>query len=85
MENRIALIGIVVEDIEATEKINTVLHEYNKHLVGRLGIPYKERGVAIISIVVDASNDIISSLSGKLGMIKGTNVSTAYSKISKSN
>lgn len=85
MENRVALIGIVVEDMEATEKINAVLHEYNKHLIGRLGIPYRERGIAIISIVVDASNDVISSLSGKLGMIKGTNVSTAYSKISKSN
>lgn len=85
MENRIALIGIVVEDMEATEKINAVLHEYNKHLIGRLGIPYKEKGIAIISIVVDASNDVISSLSGKLGMIKGTNVSTAYSKIGKSN
>lgn len=85
MENRIALIGIVVEDMEATEKINAVLHEYNKHLIGRLGIPYKEKGVAIISIVVDASNDVISSLSGKLGMIKGTNVSTTYSKIGKSN
>lgn len=85
MENRIALIGIIVEDMEATERINAILHEYNKHLIGRLGIPYKEKGVAIISIVVDASNDVISSLSGKLGMIKGTNVSTAYSKISKSN
>ena len=83
METRIALIGIIVEDMNSTEKLNEVLHEYSKYLVGRMGIPYREKNVSIISIVIDASNDVISSLSGKLGMIKGINVKTIYSKQSK--
>lgn len=83
METRIALIGIIVEDMESTEKLNDILHEYSKYLVGRMGIPYKAKGVGIISVVIDASNDVISSLSGKLGMIKGINVKTMYSKSGK--
>ena len=76
----IALIGIIVQDTTVTEKVNTILHDYNKYIIGRMGLPYKEKNLAIISIVVDASNDIISSLSGKLGMLKGINVKTMYSK-----
>lgn len=83
METRIALIGIIVEDMESTDKLNDILHEYAKYLVGRMGIPYKAKGVGIISVVIDASNDVISSLSGKLGMIKGINVKTMYSKSGK--
>lgn len=82
METRIALIGIIVEDYTQTEKLNEILHEYGKYIVGRMGIPYKEKGVGIISIVIDAHNDVISSLSGKLGMLKGINVKTVYSKVS---
>ncbi len=82
METRIALIGIIVEDYTQTEKLNEILHEYGKYIVGRMGIPYKEKGIGIISVVIDAHNDIISSLSGKLGMIKGINVKTIYSKVS---
>ncbi|GAA0076526.1 iron-only hydrogenase system regulator [Clostridium sp. CTA-5] len=81
MDTRIALIGIIVHDITATEKVNVILHDYNKYIIGRMGLPYKEKNLAIISIIVDASNDIISSLSGKLGMLKGINVKTMYSKI----
>lgn len=81
METRIALIGIIVEDSNQIDKLNGILHEYRQHIVGRMGIPYKEKGVAIISIVIDASNDVISSLSGKLGMLKGINVKTVYSKV----
>ncbi|MBE6070654.1 MAG: iron-only hydrogenase system regulator [Clostridium butyricum] len=83
METRIALIGIIVEDMKATEKLNLILHEYGQYIIGRMGIPYREKGISVISIVVDATNDIISSLSGKLGMIKGISVKTMYSKSGK--
>lgn len=83
METRIALIGIIVEDMDATEKLNSILHEYGQYIIGRMGIPYREKGISVISIVVDASNDVISSLSGKLGMIKGISVKTMYSKSGK--
>ena len=83
METRIALIGVIVEDINATEKLNSILHEYGEYIIGRMGIPYREKKISVISIVVDATNDVISSLSGKLGMIKGINVKTMYSKSGK--
>lgn len=80
MDTRIALIGIIVEDLSKTEKLNNILHEYSAYIIGRMGIPYKEKDVCVISIVIDASNDIISSISGKLGMIEGISVKTMYSK-----
>lgn len=80
METRIALIGIIVENMEVVENVNQILHEYGKYIVGRMGIPYKEKKVNIISIVIDADNNVISSLSGKLGMINGISVKTVYSK-----
>ena len=83
METRIALIGIIVEDIESAGKINEILHENSPYLIGRMGIPYRKKNVSIISVVIDASNDVISSLSGKLGMIKGISVKTIYSKNNK--
>ncbi len=84
METRIALIGIIVEDQEATEQLNNILHTYADYIVGRMGIPYRDRGVCIISVVVDATTDTISSLSGKLGMLKGISVKTVYSKLGAS-
>ena len=81
MDDRIALIGIIVEDINATEILNEILHIYSKYIIGRMGLPYHKKDVCIISVVLDAPNDIISSLSGKLGMVKGINVKTMYSKI----
>ncbi|GKX65064.1 TM1266 family iron-only hydrogenase system putative regulator [Inconstantimicrobium mannanitabidum] len=83
MDTRIALIGIIVENEEVTEKLNSTLHEYRKYIVGRMGIPYHQKNVCIISVVIDATNDVISSLSGKLGMINGINVKTIYSKTGK--
>lgn len=83
MDTRIALIGIIVEDINVTEKLNTILHEYGQYIIGRMGIPYRQKNVSIISVVVDATNDVISSLSGKLGMIEGISVKTVYSKSGK--
>lgn len=81
METRIALIGIIVDDMNATEQLNQILHAYGDYVVGRMGIPYREKGVCIISVVVDAPNTVISSLSGKLGMLKGITVKTIYSKM----
>lgn len=83
MEKRIGLIAIVVEKKEAVEKLNQVLHDYREHIVGRMGIPYQQRGISVISVVVDASTNIISSLSGKLGMIEGVSIKTVYSKLPK--
>lgn len=80
METRIALIGIMVEDTDAVEKLNGILHDYGKYIVGRMGLPLREKKLSIISIVIDAEADIISSLAGKLGMLKGIRVKTLYSK-----
>ncbi len=80
METRIALIGIIVEDTTATEKLNNILHDYGQYIVGRMGVPYRDKEVCVISVIVDATNDIISSLSGKLGMLDGITVKTIYSK-----
>lgn len=81
METRIALIGIIVEDKDSVEKMNLILHEYSEYIIGRMGIPHAKRGVSVISIVLDASNDVISALSGKLGMIPNIAVKTIYSKV----
>ena len=78
MDTRIALIGIIVEDLSSTEKINGILHEYAEYIVGRMGIPYRSRNIAIISIIVDAPGEKISALSGKLGMIPGVNSKVQY-------
>lgn len=80
MNPRIALIGIVVENTESTEKINSILHEYGEFIVGRMGIPYPKRRIGVISIVMDAPADVVSALSGKLGMLPDVNIKTIYSK-----
>ena len=80
-ETRIALVGIIVEDMEQSEKINQILHEYGRYIIGRMGIPYRQRNVSIISIVLDAPNPLISALSGKLGMLPGVQTKTVYSKV----
>ena len=81
MDNkRVALIGIIVEKFESAERVNSVLHEYGSYVIGRMGIPYREREISIISVAVDAPQSIISALSGKLGMIDGVHSKTIYSK-----
>ena len=80
METRIALIGIIVENLSVTDKINDILHEYANYIVGRMGIPYRDKGIAIISVVIDAPSDAISALSGKLGMVDGVNAKVQYTK-----
>lgn len=81
METRIAVMGIIVEDLNSVETLNSLLHEYGKYIIGRMGIPYRERGVSIVSIAIDAPQDIISTLSGKVGALHGISVKTAYSNL----
>lgn len=81
MESRIALIGVIVSDHEAVNKLNPLLSEYADYIVGRMGIPYRERKVSIISIAIDAPSDVINSLTGKIGMIPGISTKTVYAKI----
>ena len=79
MEKRIAVIGIIVEDINSVEQLNSVLHDYGEYIIGRMGLPYRERNISIVSIAVDAPQNTISELSGKIGKINGISVKTAYS------
>ena len=79
MEKRIAVIGIIVEDNNSVEQLNSVLHNYGEFIVGRMGLPYRERNLSIVSIAVDAPQNTISELSGKIGKINGVSVKTAYS------
>ncbi len=80
METRIAIIGIIVQNRQSAEEINSLLHEYGEYIIGRMGLPYRERDLSVISIIIDAPADIIGALSGKLGMLKDVNVKTVYSK-----
>ena len=77
---RVALMGIIVEDTDAAARINGLLHEYGSYIIGRMGIPYREKQMNIISIVLDAPQDVISALSGKLGMIPGVSSKCLYGK-----
>ena len=81
METRIAVVGIVVEEEEAAEALNEILHEYREYIIGRMGIPYRQKGLNIISIAVDAPQDVISALSGKVGRLPGVSSKTAYSGV----
>lgn len=81
METRLAVIGIIVENESAVERLNTVLHEYSTYIIGRMGIPYRQRKVNIISIAVDAPQDVISAMSGKIGKLPGVSAKTAYSNV----
>ena len=79
MDNtRVAVIGIIVRDTDSIEKLNALLHEYGSHIIGRMGIPYRERGISIISVAIDAPQDVIAALSGKIGALPGIAVKTAY-------
>ena len=80
MDTRIALIGVLLETRESVDKLNHLLSDYGENVIGRMGLPYKEKGIHIISIAVDAPNNIISALSGKLGMLTGVSTKTIYGK-----
>ena len=81
METRVAVISIIVEDGEMAQTINALLHEYGEYIIGRMGIPYRKRKINIISIALDAPQNTISSLAGKVGVLPGISVKTAYSSI----
>ena len=81
METRAALIAIIVEQSESANEINAILHEYGQYIIGRMGIPYQKKGINIISIAIDAEQDIINTLAGKIGRIKGVTAKTVYSPV----
>lgn len=83
METRVAIIGIIVENPDSVGQINDILHDVRDYVVGRMGIPYKERNISIISVVVDAPGNLISSVSGKLGMLDGVSAKITYSRIAQ--
>lgn len=81
MDNKVSVISIIVKDEESAGRVNELLHEFRQYIVGRMGIPYRDRGVSIISVVLDAQGDITSTLSGKLGMLQGVSAKTLTAKI----
>ncbi len=81
METRVAVMSIIVEDSSTVERLNSILHEYGSYIFGRMGIPYRARGVNIISIAIDAPQDTISTLAGKVGNLPGVSVKTALSGV----
>ena len=83
MDNKVAIVGIIVEDMDSVAELNNILHEYAEYIIGRMGIPYKAKHLNIISIAVDAPHDIISALAGKIGNLKGVSAKTAYSGCEK--
>ncbi|HBN83571.1 MAG TPA: CopG family transcriptional regulator [Clostridiales bacterium] len=80
MDKRIGIVGIVIEDFTCVERVNAVLHEHAGIIVGRMGLPYRERGISVISLIVDGSNDEISALTGTLGRINGATVKSMVTK-----
>ncbi|MBQ3449042.1 MAG: iron-only hydrogenase system regulator [Synergistaceae bacterium] len=80
METRVAVMSIIVENVSSVETLNNILHEYREYIIGRMGLPYRPKHINIISIALDAPQDIISALSGRIGNLEGVNVKTAFSK-----
>lgn len=81
METRVSVISIIIKDEKAAAVINELLHEYRQYIIGRMGIPYREKGISIISVVIDAPGNVTSALSGKLGMQPGVSAKTLTAKI----
>lgn len=81
MDTRVAVMSIIVEENETVEKLNDILHEYGEYIIGRMGIPYRKRKINIISIAIDAPQDTISTLAGKIGNLSGISVKTAFSGV----
>lgn len=79
METRIAIIGIIIENLDSVDALNDLLHHYGQYIIGRMGIPYRQKQVNVISIAIDAPQDTINALSGKIGRLKGVNSKTIYS------
>jgi putative iron-only hydrogenase system regulator len=81
METRVAVMSIIVENPDSVERLNSILHDYGEFIIGRMGIPYRKRKISIISIALDAPQNTLSSLAGKIGSLSGVSVKTAYSGI----
>ena len=81
METRVAVISIIIDNPASVQPMNDILHQYSEYIIGRMGIPYRKAGVNIVSIAVDAPQDVISALSGKIGKLEGISVKTAYSSV----
>ena len=81
MQTRVAVMGIIVENTDSVEQLNHLLHEYGHYIIGRMGIPYRACRINIVSIAIDAPQDVISALSGKIGSLDGISVKTAYSNV----
>ena len=79
-ENRVALLGIIIENAQSVEKLNALLHQYREYIIGRMGVPYQEKQISIMSIAIDAPQDQISTLSGKIGMLEGISSKVIYAK-----
>ena len=80
METRVAVMSIIVENTSSVEELNGILHEYREYIIGRMGLPYKPKNINIISIALDAPQDVISALSGRVGNLEGVSVKAAFSK-----
>lgn len=81
METRVAVVSIIVENNDSAEALNGILHSYGEYIIGRMGIPYRKRGVSIISVAVDAPQNKISALAGQIGSLPGVNAKIAYSNV----
>jgi len=81
METRVALMSIIVSNLDSVEKLNALLHDVSEYIIGRMGIPYREKNISIISIAIDAPQDKISEVSGKIGRLDGVSIKTAYSNV----
>ncbi len=81
MDTRVAVMGIIVENPDSVEQLNALLHDYSAFIIGRMGIPYREKRISIVSIAIDAPQDTIAALSGKIGKLSGISVKTAYSNV----
>jgi putative iron-only hydrogenase system regulator len=81
METRVAVMSIIVENPDAVEQLNAILHQHGEYIIGRMGIPYRKRKISIISIALDAPQDTLSALAGKIGSLQGISVKTAYSGV----
>ena len=81
METRVAVMGIIVQDLHSAESLNAILHEYGEVIIGRMGIPYRQKNISILSVAVDAPQDTISALAGKIGRLAGVSVKTAYAPV----
>ncbi len=79
--SRVGVVSIIVEESSSTEQLNAILHEYGEYIIGRMGIPYRERGINVISVAMDAPQNIFSALSGKIGNLKGVSAKTVLSNV----